>query len=115
MAMDDDLNVSVALAALFDFVREANNLLDANEVSKSEAEKITAVMQGFDMVLGVIGTVQAEATLPKEAAELIQKREEARKARDWKAADEIRVKLKDMGIILEDTAAGVRWRLEKKN
>jgi cysteinyl-tRNA synthetase len=115
MAMDDDLNVSVALAALFDFVREANNLLDANEVSKSEAEKITAVMQGFDMVLGVIGTVQAEATLPKEAEELIQKREEARKARDWKAADEIRVKLTSMGIILEDTALGVRWRLEKKN
>ena len=115
MAMDDDLNVSVALAALFDFVREANNLLDANEVSKSEAEKITVAMKRFDEVLGVIGTVSAEATLPKEAEELIEKREEARKARDWKAADEIRVKLTSMGIILEDTAAGVRWRIEKKN
>ena len=115
MAMDDDLNVSVALAALFDFVREANNLLDANEVSKSEAEKITAAIKRFDEVLGVIGTVSAETTLPKEAEELIQKREEARKARDWKAADEIRVKLTSMGIVLEDTAAGVRWRIEKKS
>ncbi len=114
-AMDDDLNISVALAALFDFVREVNNLLDADAVSVDEAEKVCALMRRFDSVLGVIGEVETEETLPKEAEELIKKREEARKAKDWKTADEIRVKLKSMGVILEDTTQGLRWRVEKKS
>jgi cysteinyl-tRNA synthetase len=110
--MDDDLNISVALAALFDFVRDANNLLDANALSKSEAEKVNALIAGFDKVLGVIPKPVEEA-LPKEAEELIKKREEARKARDWKTADQIRQQLKAMGIVIEDTAQGVRWKREK--
>ncbi|MBT0159067.1 cysteine--tRNA ligase [Candidatus Bathyarchaeota archaeon A05DMB-2] len=113
-AMDDDLNVSVALAALFDFVREVNNLLDANAVSQSEAEAVAALMAGFDSVLGVVGKVEAEEMLPEEAEALIKEREEARKNRDWKRADEIRLRLREMGVMVEDTAAGVRWRLEKK-
>ncbi len=115
IAMDDDLNISVALGTLFDFVREINNLLDTGGVSKSEAQKIEALMRSFDSVLGVIGEVETEEMLPIEAEELIRKREEARKARDWKTADEIRVKLKNIGIVLEDTAQGVRWRVEKKS
>jgi cysteinyl-tRNA synthetase len=111
-AMDDDLNVSVALAALFDFVRDANNLLDANALSKSEAEKVNALISGFDKVLGVIPKSVEEA-LPKEAEELIKKREEARKARDWKTADAVRQQLKAMGIVIEDTAQGIRWKREK--
>jgi cysteinyl-tRNA synthetase len=51
-AMDDDLNVSVALASLFDFVREINNLLDVNNVSKQEAAHVYALLKGFDSVLG---------------------------------------------------------------
>jgi cysteinyl-tRNA synthetase len=71
-------------------------------------------MVGFDKVLGVIGEVKKEEKLPKEAEELIRKREEARKAKDWKKADEIRVQLKAMGIIMEDTPQGVKWRVEKR-
>lgn len=112
-AMDDDLNISVALAALFDFVRDVNNLLDADALSGDEAKQVYALMAGFDRVLGVIGEVEAEAALPKEAEELIRKREEARKAKDWKTADKIRQQLKAMGIIIEDTAQGVRWKIEK--
>ena len=112
-AMDDDLNISVALAALFDFVREINNLLDANALSKEEAKEVYTLMAGFDKVLGVIGEVKREETLPKEAAELINQREEARKAKDWKTADAIRQQLKAMGIVIEDTAQGVRWKIEK--
>jgi len=112
-AMDDDLNISVALAALFDFVREINNLLDANALSKKEAKEVYTLMAGFDKVLGVIGEVKREETLPKEAAELISQREEARKAKDWKTADAIRQQLKAMGIVIEDTAQGVRWKIEK--
>jgi cysteinyl-tRNA synthetase len=113
-AMNDDLNVSVALGTLFDFVREVNNLLDAGVVSRSEAEAVCALMKRFDGVLGVIGEVRTEEALPKGAEELIRKREKARKARDWKTADAIRVRLRAMGVILEDTPQGVRWRLEKK-
>jgi cysteinyl-tRNA synthetase len=112
--MDDDLNVSLALAALFDFVRDVNNLLDGNMLSKSEAQEVHDLILGFDKVLGVIGEIKKEEKLPKEAEELILKREEARKAKDWKRADDIRRQLKDMGISIEDTPQGVRWRIEKR-
>ena len=111
-AMDDDLNVSVALAALFDFVREINYKLDNNAVSMEEAKKVTALISDFDKVLGVIPKAKEE-TLTKEAEELIRKREEARKIRDWKTADQLRQQLKTLGITIEDTAQGIRWKKEK--
>jgi cysteinyl-tRNA synthetase len=111
-AMDDDLNVSVALGSLFDFVREVNVLLDACVLGKSEAEEVYAVMKRFDTVLGVIGEVEKEEVLSKEAEGLIEKREEARKAKNWKEADAIRDQLKKMGIAIEDTAQGLRWHKE---
>jgi cysteinyl-tRNA synthetase len=92
-AMDDDLNASVALGALFD---------------------VGAVMKRFDGVLGVVGEVEQEDALPKEAKQLIEKREEARKAKDWATADALRARLSEMGVVVEDTAQGVRWRLVKK-
>jgi cysteinyl-tRNA synthetase len=112
-AMDDDLNVSVALACLFDFVREVNNLLDSGEVSKEEGRTVSDLMEKFDEVLGVIGQVRKKEKLPKEAEELISRREDARKNRDWKTADQIRDQLKAMGIVIEDTAQGIKWRREK--
>jgi cysteinyl-tRNA synthetase len=112
-AMDDDLNVGSALAALFEFVREVNNLIDVNSLSKEEARGIYDLIVGFDKVIGVIGEVKEKEKLPKEAEELILQREEARKAKDWKKADEIRKQLKNMGIIIEDTAQGIKWRIEK--
>jgi cysteinyl-tRNA synthetase len=112
-AMDDDLNVSVALASLFDFVREVNNLLDDNKLSKDESQKIYRLMLSFDRVLGVIGEIKKEEKLPREAEELIRQREEARKAKDWKKADKIREQLKAMGILIEDTSQGVKWRTER--
>jgi cysteinyl-tRNA synthetase len=112
-AMDDDLNVSIAIASLFDFVRDINNLLDASDVSKHEATCAYEFLLGVDKVLGVVGNVQKKETLLKEAQELIAKREAARKAKDWKTADAIRQQLKTMGVVIEDTSQGVRWRLEK--
>jgi cysteinyl-tRNA synthetase len=113
-AMDDDLNVSVALAALFDFVRDVNRLMDDNRLSRQEAKEVYSLMMKFDKVLGVIGEVKAEEKLPPEAEELIRKREEARKAKDWATADKIREQLRAMGIIIEDTSQGVKWRIEKR-
>lgn len=112
-AMDDDLNIGIALAALFDFVREINNLLDLNAVSKKEAKVIEDTISKSDQVLGVIGKVENRETLPSEVEVLVQKREEARKNKNWKEADAIRTQLKAMGIILEDTVQGVRWHKDK--
>ncbi len=112
-AMDDDLNISIALTALFDFVRDINNLLDANAVSKEEAAEVGGLLMQFDSVLGVIGKVEVEEALPTDIDALVQKREAARKAKNWKEADAIRAQLKAMGIVIEDTAQGVRWHKEK--
>ena len=114
-AMCDDLNIAVALAAIFNFVREVNKLMDDDKLSRGEAEQVYELMMRFDKVLGVIGEVKKEEEkLPKEAEELIRKREEARKARDWETADKIRERLKAMGVIVEDTPQGVKWRIEKR-
>lgn len=112
-AMDDDLNISVALSALFDFVREINALLDAGLVSRNEAASASQFIRRLDEVLGVAGEVKTDVSLPKEAEELIKEREEARKAKDWARADALRLKLREMGVIVEDTPQGVKWRLAK--
>lgn len=112
-SMDDDLNIGTAAASLFDFVREVNNLLDANTVSKMEAAEVGGLMMQIDAVLGIIGEVKTQEALPAEIDALVQKREEARKAKNWKEADNIRTQLKAMGIVLEDTAQGVRWHKTK--
>lgn len=111
-AMDDDLNVSIALASLFDFVREVNNMLGHNSLSKTDAQKIQNLIADFDKVLAILPKREND-TLPLEAQELIKKREEARKSKDWKAADLYRQQLRTLGILLEDTAQGVRWKREK--
>ena len=111
-SMDDDLDVGTAVASLFDFVREINNLMDENKVSKQEAADIGGLMMRIDEVLGVIGKVEVEEALPTEIDVLVQKRESARKAKNWKDADDIRAQLKAMGIMLEDTAKGVKWHRE---
>jgi cysteinyl-tRNA synthetase len=113
-AMDDDLNTSVALAGLFDFIKDVNKLMDEDRLSDEEARKIYELMMRFDKVLGVIGEIRKEERLPEEAEELIRKREEARKAKDWKTADKLREQLRAMGITIEDTAEGVRWRIKKR-
>jgi cysteinyl-tRNA synthetase len=109
----NDLNVSGMLSTLFDFVREINLLLDMKKISKQEAKKILEVMRGFDSVIGVIGKLDVEAVLSKEAEELIKQREEARKNNNWDRADKIRDQLKNMGILIEDTEQGAKWRLIK--
>ncbi len=112
-SLDDDLDIGTAIASLFDFVREINNLLDAGTVSKQEAADVGGLMMRIDEVLGVIGKVEVEEALPTDIDALVQKREAARKAKNWKEADAIRAQLKAMGIMLEDTTQGVRWHKEK--
>jgi cysteinyl-tRNA synthetase len=95
-AMDDDLNIGSALAALFEFVRDINNLIDAYRVGRQEARLVHDLMLEFDQVLGLLGKIRKEE-LPEEIEELVLRREDTRKAKDWRTADEIREQLKNMG------------------
>lgn len=101
-AINDDLDMPKALSIVWNLVR--------SEEPMSNREKYELLLE-FDKVLGLDLAKEAKIEeLPKEIEELIKEREEARKKRDWKTADEIRRKLSEMGIILEDTPEGVKWR-----
>ena len=106
-AMEDDLNTADALAAIFMLVRDINTAI-ANGAGKAALEAMADI---FDQLTGVLGLVYNRKTdsLDSEVEELIEKRTAARKAKDFKTADEIRDKLKEMGITLEDTPQGVKW------
>ncbi len=106
-AMEDDLNTADALAALFMLVRDINTLI-ANGAGKASLEACADTFDQLTWVLGLVYNRKTEA-LDSEIEELIEKRTEARRNKDFKTADEIRDKLKDMGIILEDTPQGVKW------
>jgi len=112
-SLDDDLDIATAVASLFDYVKEINLLLDAGELSKQEAADVGGLMMRIDDVLGVIGKVEVTEALPTGIEGLVQRREAARKAKNWNEADAIRTQLKSMGIVLEDTAQGVRWHKER--
>src|SRR3989344_359876 len=106
--MDDDLNISNALAHVFEFVKEVNTLMMENKIGKNGAKKIIDFMCGMDKVLGVLE--EKEEKLSPELKKLIDERETARKEKDYAKADRIRQQLKGKGIILEDTKEGVRWK-----
>lgn len=106
--MDDDLNVSGALASIFDLVRAVNKLMDENNISSEDCKIVHDAMMEFDHVLGVLEKEKKE--LPEWAKELIEKREKMRKEKKWKEADEIRDRLKEKGIVVEDSPHGPRYR-----
>ena len=106
-AMDDDLNTADALAALFMLAKDIN-ITVANGAGK---DTLTAALKLFDELCEVLGILyeKSDSDLDAEVEELIAKRTEARKNKDFKTADAIRDQLKEMGIVLEDTPQGVKW------
>ena len=107
-ALDDDLNVSAGLAAVFDLVRDLNRRIEARSMSTADAVSAIATLRDVDQVLGILP--DEESPLSADASTLIDARAEARAARDWAASDRLRDELLTLGIVVEDTRDGQRWR-----
>jgi cysteinyl-tRNA synthetase len=113
-AIRDDLNTAAALGAIFELVRPLNAAADAGELGKGDVPAIREAFEGFDRVLGVLSLRRAEDEQPpvpvEEIARLIEERNGARRRRDFGEADRIRDGLAERGVLLEDSAAGTRWK-----
>jgi cysteinyl-tRNA synthetase len=107
-ALDNDLNVSAALAVLFDLVRYLNRRIDSRSLSTADAATALDTLRSFDEVLGVLPDPNDE--LDDDTRRLLDERESARTNRDWAASDRLRDELADRGIAVEDTRDGQRWR-----
>ncbi|MBI4438448.1 cysteine--tRNA ligase [Candidatus Woesearchaeota archaeon] len=106
-AMDNDLNISEALASVFGLMHELNKLMAAEQLSRNEAKKAKDAIEKIDKVLGILNYAN-KTNKDNEIDELLRKREDARKRNDWKEADRIREALKQKNIIVEDTKQGPR-------
>jgi cysteinyl-tRNA synthetase len=110
VALDDDLNVSAALAALFDLVREVNRRIAARSISTADAGRIRELLGDLDRVLGILPSDSGADALEPALVALVEARTAARVARDWARSDQLRDELAALGIAVEDTRDGQRWR-----
>lgn len=106
-SLADDLNISVALSAIFDLIRDINSLLDARHLSYEQASQVIALMKRFNQVIGVL-SFEKNQEIPAEVLDLVEKRQMARSAKNWRSADELRDSLLEMGFLVEDSPTGPR-------
>ncbi len=109
-ALDDDLNTSRALGVVFEWVRDVNRALDEGRGSGADRPVLERVLAAFDAVYAVLTPDPAELRVDAGVEALIAEREAARRERDWARADALRDRLAALGIVLEDTPAGPRWK-----
>ncbi len=110
-AMDDDLNTAEALAAVFEYIRDINVIMDRGEFRAGNSESAHSVLRLFESVFEVLRPTTTSADLSEAEVEAkIEERRLAKKARNFALSDEIRDFLMGRGIVLEDTKSGVRWK-----
>ena len=107
--LENDLNASAALAALFELIREGNILLQRAEVGGANRDQLLRLFADVNEIFGVF-PLEAQDPQDREVTQLIRERTEARRARNYQLADEIRDRLGVLGIVLEDTKEGTRWK-----
>ena len=107
-AMDDDLNTPVAVASLFTFAKKVNSLIDGGTLDSAGAADVLEALRRVNGVLGIL-TFETE-TLPVRVAALIEKRNKARREKDFAESDRVRAQLLAEGIVLEDTPTGTIWK-----
>lgn len=107
-ALSDDLNISSALAALFDLIRELNALADEGKLGRKDAEEALSYFEKWNGVLGL--PLSEKEEVPKELLEMLAMREEARKAKDYRLSDEMRDAIHARGYTIEDTPNGARLK-----
>ncbi|HKA21965.1 MAG TPA: cysteine--tRNA ligase [Blastocatellia bacterium] len=108
--MNDDLNTSKALAAIFEFRRDANSAMDAGEFGQDDRTSVLEFLSRIDSVLGVLGEEEEQQILDPVIESKIEERNAARRSRDFKLADQIRDELAARGVLLEDTPQGTKWK-----
>lgn len=111
-ALADDLNISAALAALFDLIRELNTVCDENKLGKDEAQAALKLFAKWDQILAVLPLQKQEEEIPVDLLRLLEERETARRDKNWRLSDEMRDAILARGYLIEDTPSGVR--LKKK-
>jgi len=108
-AMEDDLNTPLALTYFFKIISLINKHIDEKKFSKKDLQNSEKIIYELGEFFQIIPELKEEK-LPKEVKELIKEREEARKKGDWKTADEMRNKIRELGYAIEDTDSGVKWK-----
>jgi cysteinyl-tRNA synthetase len=109
--MDDDFNTRGAIAAIFDAAREANKLMDHEMLSKKGTENLISLFEELDKILGILPKAERQEDRLDDVMQIIiEVRKELRKRKAYDLADSIRNQLAEKGIVLEDTAEGVRWK-----
>jgi cysteinyl-tRNA synthetase len=109
--LNDDLNTAEALAAVFEFVRDANSAMDAGEFHSANGLAALEFIARFDDIFQVLTPSGKAGSLSDGEVEArVAERTAAKKARDFALSDRIRDELLEQGIVIEDTKAGVRWK-----
>lgn len=108
-AMEDDMNTPLALTYFFEITSLVNKQIDNKKFSKKDMQNSEKIIRDLGEFFQIVPEL-SEERLPDKVMELIRRREEARKKRDWKTADEIRNKIKKSGYSIEDTDSGIKWK-----
>jgi len=110
-SLDDDLNTAEAIAAIFEYIRYANTAMDAGEFLAGNVASARDLLSRFDCIAAVLQPSEQKSGLTDAEIELrINERNQAKKAQEFARADRIRAELLEMGIVIEDTREGVRWK-----
>jgi cysteinyl-tRNA synthetase len=108
--LDDDLNTSQALASIFELIRECNIALDREQLQEDNRTEILQWFSEVDRRLAIVPPVDERGESDAEIDALVAQRNEARRSRNFAEADRIRKELLDLGILIEDTREGTKWR-----